>query len=99
MSGLLLVEIVFSLVKLFVFDEPESVRFMAVDLVIFGLLALIARRKPAQPLLQLPVLADPGVHGDAGGDAGVDRPGRAELGDRQHAVGRRRASSESPRPS
>ena len=38
--------------------------------------------------LQLPVLADPGVHGDAGGHAGVDRPGGAELGDRQDAVGR-----------
>ena len=33
-----------------------------------------------------PVLADPGVHRDAGGDAGVDRAGRAELGDRQHDV-------------
>ena len=43
-SGLLLVEIAFSLVKLFVYDEPEAVGFMAVDLVIFGLLALISRR-------------------------------------------------------
>ena len=42
-SGLLAVEIAFSLVKLFVYDEPESVGFMAVDLVIFGLLALISR--------------------------------------------------------
>ena len=44
-SGLLAVEIAFSLVKLFVYDEPESVGFMAVDLVIFGLLAAINRRK------------------------------------------------------
>ena len=43
-NGLLLVEIAFSLVKLFVYDEPESLGFMAVDLVIFGLLALIGRR-------------------------------------------------------
>ena len=32
-NGLLLVEIAFSLVKLFVYDEPEAVGFMAVDLV------------------------------------------------------------------
>jgi 4-amino-4-deoxy-L-arabinose transferase-like glycosyltransferase len=44
-SGLLLVEIAFSLVKLFVYDEPESVGFMAVDLLIFGLLALISRKR------------------------------------------------------
>jgi hypothetical protein len=44
--GLLLVEIAFSFVKLFVYDEPEAVGFMAVDLVIFGLLALIVRRRP-----------------------------------------------------
>ncbi len=43
--GLLLVEIAFSLVKLFVYDEPEAVGFMAVDLVIFGLLALISRKR------------------------------------------------------
>jgi hypothetical protein len=43
--GLLAVEIAFSLVKLFVYDEPESVGFMAVDLVIFGLLAAINRRR------------------------------------------------------
>ena len=34
-NGLLLVEIAFSLVKLFVYDEPEAVGFMAVDLVIW----------------------------------------------------------------
>jgi hypothetical protein len=44
-NGLLLVEITFSLVKLFVYDEPESIGFMAVDLVILGLLALISRRR------------------------------------------------------
>jgi hypothetical protein len=44
-NGLLLVEIAFSLVKLFVYDEPESIGFMAVDLVILGLLALISRRR------------------------------------------------------
>ncbi len=44
-SGLLLVEVAFSLVKLIVYDEPEAVGFMAVDLVIFGLLAAIIRRK------------------------------------------------------
>ena len=30
--------------KLFVYDEPEAVGFMAVDLVIVGLLTLIGRR-------------------------------------------------------
>jgi 4-amino-4-deoxy-L-arabinose transferase-like glycosyltransferase len=44
-NGLLLVEIAFSMVKLFVYDEPESIGFMAVDLVILGLLALISRRR------------------------------------------------------
>jgi hypothetical protein len=44
-SGLLAVEIAFSLVKLFVYDEPESIGFMTVDLVIFGLLALISRQR------------------------------------------------------
>jgi hypothetical protein len=42
--GLLVVEIAFSLVKLFVYDEPEAVGFMAVDLIIFGLLGALARR-------------------------------------------------------
>jgi hypothetical protein len=46
-NGLLLVEIAFSLVKLFVYDEPEAVGFMAVDLVIFALLALSSRRRAA----------------------------------------------------
>jgi hypothetical protein len=44
-NGLLLVEIACSLVKLFVYDEPESIGFMAVDLVLLGLLALISRRR------------------------------------------------------
>ena len=44
-NGLLLVEIAFSLVKLFVYDESESIGFMAVDLVLLGLLALISRRR------------------------------------------------------
>jgi hypothetical protein len=44
-NGLLLVEIAFSLVKLFVCDESESIGFMAVDLVLLGLLALISRRR------------------------------------------------------
>jgi hypothetical protein len=43
-SGLLLVEIAFSTVKLFAYDEPEALGFMAVDLLIFGLLALATRR-------------------------------------------------------
>ena len=43
-AGLLVVEIAFSTVKLFGYDEPEALGFMAVDLVLFGLLALAARR-------------------------------------------------------
>jgi hypothetical protein len=43
-SGLLLVEIAFSTVKLFAYDEPEALGFMAVGLLIFGLLALATRR-------------------------------------------------------
>ena len=42
--GVLLVDLVFSTVKLTVYDEPEAVAFMAVDMVILGLLALISRR-------------------------------------------------------
>jgi hypothetical protein len=44
-GGLLLVEIAFSFVKLFAYDEPEAVGFMAVDLVLLGLLAVAARRR------------------------------------------------------
>jgi hypothetical protein len=43
-AGLLLVEIAFSIVKFFVYDEPEALGFMAVDLVLLGLLALARRR-------------------------------------------------------
>ena len=46
-NGLLLVEIAFSLVKLSVYDEPESLGFMAVDLLLFGLLALSSRPRAA----------------------------------------------------
>ena len=42
--GLLVVEIAFSFVKLFAYDEPEAVGFMAVDLVLLALLAVVARR-------------------------------------------------------
>jgi len=44
-SALLLVEMVFSFVKLFVYDEPESLGFMAVDVVLLALLAVAARRR------------------------------------------------------
>jgi hypothetical protein len=44
-GGVLLLDLVFSTVKLTVYDEPEAVLFMAIDLVILGLLTLIARRK------------------------------------------------------
>ncbi len=43
-GGVLLVDLVFSAVKLTVYDEPEAVAFMAVDLLIIALLAAIARR-------------------------------------------------------
>ena len=43
-AALLVVEIAFSFVKLFVYDEPEAVGFMAVDLVLLALLAVAARR-------------------------------------------------------
>jgi hypothetical protein len=41
----LLVDLAFSVVKLTVYDEPEAVLFMTVDVVILGLLALLTRRK------------------------------------------------------
>jgi hypothetical protein len=44
LGGVLLVDLVFSAVKLTVYDEPEAVLFMAVDFVVIGLLALLARR-------------------------------------------------------
>ena len=45
--GLLAVEIAFSFVKLFAYDEPEALGFMAVDLVLVGLLTLAVRRRTA----------------------------------------------------
>jgi hypothetical protein len=42
--AVLLLDLAFSTVKLTVYDEPEAVAFMAVDLVILGLLALVVRR-------------------------------------------------------
>jgi hypothetical protein len=44
-AGLLLVEIAFSIVKFFVYDEPEAIGFMAVDVVLLALLAVAARRR------------------------------------------------------
>ncbi|TFV70554.1 hypothetical protein E4P39_19925 [Blastococcus sp. CT_GayMR19] len=44
LAGVLLLDLVFSAVKLTVYDEPEAVLFMAVDLVIIVLLTLIGRR-------------------------------------------------------
>lgn len=45
LAGVLVLDLVFGVVKLTVYDEPEAVAFMAVDLVIIGLLAAIHRRK------------------------------------------------------
>ena len=44
LGGVLLLDLVFSAVKLTVYDEPEAVLFMAVDVVIISLLALVTRR-------------------------------------------------------
>ena len=44
LAAVLLLDLAFSTVKLTVYDEPEAVAFMAVDLVIIGLLALVRRR-------------------------------------------------------
>lgn len=44
-AALLVVEVAFSLVKLFAYDEPEAIGFMAVDLVLLALLAGAARRR------------------------------------------------------
>ena len=49
LAGVLVLDLVFSLVKLTVYDEPEAVGFMAVSLVILGLLALFSRRAAAAP--------------------------------------------------
>ena len=43
--GLLAVEIAFSFVKLFAYDEIEALGFMAIDLVLVALLALAVRRR------------------------------------------------------
>lgn len=45
LAAVLLVDLVFSAVKLTVYDEPEAVLFMAVDFVILGLLAALIVRK------------------------------------------------------
>ncbi|TFV63436.1 UNVERIFIED_ORG: hypothetical protein E4P37_14745 [Bacillus sp. AZ43] len=45
LAVVLLVDLVFSAVKLTAYDEPEAVLFMAVDGVIIALLALLARRR------------------------------------------------------
>ena len=45
LAGVLLLDLVFSAVKLTVYDEPESVLFMTVDLVIIALLTLINRKR------------------------------------------------------
>jgi hypothetical protein len=44
LAAVVLLDLVFSTVKLTVYDEPEAVAFMAVDLVILALLALVGRR-------------------------------------------------------
>lgn len=44
LAGVLLLDLAFSTVKLTVYDEPEAVAFMAVDLLILTLLALLRRR-------------------------------------------------------
>jgi len=49
LAAVLALDLVFSAVKLTVYDEPEAVLFMAVDAVIIGLLALVARRRAAAP--------------------------------------------------
>ena len=46
----------------------------------------------------LDVLADPGVHRDRGGGAGVDRAGRAELRDRADSASALRVGSTAPDP-
>jgi hypothetical protein len=44
-TGLLAVEIAFSVVKLTAYDEPEAVGFMLVDLLLVGLLSVAGRRR------------------------------------------------------
>ena len=45
LAAVLLLDLVFSTVKLTVYDEPEAVAFMAVDLLILGLLSLLSRKR------------------------------------------------------
>jgi hypothetical protein len=47
LAVVLALDLVFSVVKLTVYDEPEAVAFMAVDLVILGLLARLRRKRAA----------------------------------------------------
>ena len=44
LAGVVLLDLVFSAVKLTVYDEPEAVLFLAVDVVIIVLLTRLARR-------------------------------------------------------
>ena len=45
LAAVLVLDLVFSAVKLTVYDEPEAVAFMAVDLLIIGLLTLVHRKR------------------------------------------------------
>ncbi|NEK57552.1 hypothetical protein GCU56_06665 [Geodermatophilus sabuli] len=45
LAGVLVVDIVFSGVKLLAYDEPEAVGFMAVDLLLLALLAAVRTRR------------------------------------------------------
>ena len=47
LGAVVIADLAFSVVKFFVYDEPEAVGFMAVSLVILGLLALLTRRSGA----------------------------------------------------
>lgn len=47
LAAVLLLDLVFSIVKLTVYDEPEAVAFMTIDLLIIGLLALVHRKRDA----------------------------------------------------
>ena len=47
LAAVLLLDLAFSTVKLTIYDEPEAVAFMAVDVVIIALLALLSRWRPS----------------------------------------------------
>lgn len=49
LAGVLVLDLVFSLVKLTIYDEPEAVGFMAVTLAILALLALLRRTPEDRP--------------------------------------------------